>query len=95
VHQGAVVSDDIILDQTPPQVVSASLKRVGTRTLVTLKARDDRSGVRRVQVTRNRRKPGRALAFARVLRVPGAPRKLYVRVRDGAGNYSAWRSARR
>jgi DNA-binding beta-propeller fold protein YncE len=95
VHSGGIVSDDIILDQTPPQVVSASLKRWGTRTLVTLKARDDRSGVQRVQVTRNRREPGRTRKFARVLLVPGAPRKLYVRVRDGAGNYSAWRSARR
>jgi DNA-binding beta-propeller fold protein YncE len=95
VHKDIVVSDDIILDQTPPQVVSASLKRVGSRTRVTLKARDNRSGVRVVQVTRERSKPGRARKFAPHLLVPGAPRKLYVRVRDGAGNYSAWRGAKR
>jgi DNA-binding beta-propeller fold protein YncE len=95
VHAGGIVSDDIILDQTPPQVVSASLKRLGSRTLVTIKARDNRSGVQRLQLTRDRRKPGPVRKFASHLLVPGAPRKLYVRVRDGAGNYSPWRRTRR
>jgi DNA-binding beta-propeller fold protein YncE len=92
---GGLLTDDIILDQTPPQVVSAALKRVGKRTRVTVRARDNRSGVKRLQVTRDRSKPGPARAFATSVFVKGAPRVLFLRVRDGAGNFSSWRRARR
>ncbi|MEA2411759.1 MAG: hypothetical protein QOC77_2320 [Thermoleophilaceae bacterium] len=92
---GSLMTDDIILDQTPPQVVSAELKRVGKRTRVTVLARDNRSGVRRLQVTSSKRKPGALRKFSRRVFVTGAPRVVWVRVRDGAGNYSAWRRAAR
>lgn len=91
----SVVADDIILDQTPPQVVSAQLKRVGSHVVLNVRATDNRSGVKRVQVTPSRGKPGQARPFASRIVVAGAPRTLYVRVRDGAGNFSTWRRARR
>jgi hypothetical protein len=68
---------------------------MGKRTRVTLRARDNRSGVTRLQVTRDRRKPGKARRFTTTVYVKAAPRVLYLRVRDGAGNLSAWRRAKR
>ncbi len=87
---GPDLFDDIILDQRPPSVTSAKL----TRGRLLLRARDNRSGVRRVQVTGNRRKPGRARRFARKVKVSGSARKLHVRVIDGAGNASKWKTVR-
>jgi hypothetical protein len=86
-----VYSDDIILDQLAPRIVTARLKRSRLK----LRARDNRSGVRRVQVTGNRRRPGAKRKFARSLRVSRKRRRLHVRVFDGAGNPSRWRVARR
>ncbi|HEX8051815.1 MAG TPA: beta-propeller fold lactonase family protein, partial [Thermoleophilaceae bacterium] len=53
------ISDDIILDQRPPELITARIR--GTRLL--LKARDNRSGVKRVQVTTSRKRPGKARKF--------------------------------
>jgi hypothetical protein len=95
-------TDDIILDQTPPKVLSASLSsgagaaRVARAKTVTLRleAKDNVSGVGGLQVTKNKRKPGRFLRYRKTLKV--APAKtLYVRVRDRAGNLSTWRVAKR
>jgi hypothetical protein len=93
-YPDAVVSDDIILDRTPPQIVSADLRRAGSHSKITLSARDNRSGVRRMQVTKDRRKPGKARKFATHVLIGGAPRAVYVRVTDGAGNKSGWRRVR-
>jgi hypothetical protein len=94
--------DDIILDQTRPVVsavsvvpagaaVSAGLRRVRVR----IRARDNASGVGRMQVSASKRRPGawqryRTSASMRV-RAGGA---VHVRVQDRAGNLSAWRTAR-
>ena len=94
--------DDIILDQTPPKLLSAALSSRGSAALAAaaptvtlkLKATDNVSGVGGVQVTRNKRKPGKVLKFKKSLKVKSAP-TLYVRVRDKAGNFSAWRKAKR
>jgi hypothetical protein len=94
-YPDTVVSDDVILDQVPPQIVSATLRRAGKRSRITLRAKDNRSGVRRLQVTKDRRKPGKARKFAASVVVAGAPRVLYLRVGDGAGNLSRWRTVRR
>jgi hypothetical protein len=48
-----------------------------------------------MQVTKDRRKPGKARRFATHVLVAGAPRTVYVRVADGAGNESGWRRVRR
>jgi hypothetical protein len=86
-----VVSDDIVLDQRPPVVQSATQEGGVLR----LRARDERSGVRGMQVARRPAAPGRVRPFRRALRVGHAARRLYVRVHDGAGNASRWRVARR
>jgi hypothetical protein len=47
-----------------------------------------------VQVTASKRKPGKVLRYKKSLKVKPA-KKLYVRVRDKAGNFSAWRTVKK
>jgi hypothetical protein len=96
--------DDIILDQTAPKVLAATVAAPQAVTgvhaartrLVTLKvkARDNVSGVGAMQVTANKRKPGRFRSFRKSVKVKQAA-TLYVRVRDRAKNVSRWRKATR
>ncbi|HEX8075497.1 MAG TPA: PKD domain-containing protein [Thermoleophilaceae bacterium] len=83
--------DDIILDQTAPSVRAA--RRVSARVLK-LRATDNVSGVRQLQVARDRDHPGRWRRY-RTRVVVKTPRALWVRVRDAAGNESRWKRARR
>jgi hypothetical protein len=100
--------DDIILDETPPKVQDAVVAPAGGSTSavvvraakarswkVRIKASDKNSGVGRVQVTANKRKPGKLLRFKKRLVVKAAQRPRWVRARDRAGNFSKWRKARR
>ena len=89
--------DDIILDETAPTLSTPTVRgpakgRRGALTL-TLKASDNASGVKRVEV---RRRQARILAAAykRRLRLKGSPRRLTVRVIDGAGNASRWKQVK-
>ena len=91
-------TDDIILDETPPTVSSASLAgaaaaRVAAvkRWTLKLRASDSNSGVAGVQVTASKRKPGKLLGYKRTLRVKSSSRPRFVRAKDVAGNYSAWK----
>ena len=86
------VKDQIVLDQHPPKLTAVRRTRRGNALL--LRARDDRSRVRRVQVTPRRSRPGPKRRFRRRLAVRGAPKRLWVRVFDGAGNRSRWRGVR-
>ncbi|HWH13643.1 MAG TPA: hypothetical protein VNT51_02785 [Miltoncostaeaceae bacterium] len=100
-------TDDIILDQTAPVILAArmappsgagALARRGPRARpvsVILRARDNLSGVADVQVARSRTAstPWRAYR-TRVAATPGARGSVFVRVRDAAGNVSAWREVR-
>jgi 6-phosphogluconolactonase (cycloisomerase 2 family) len=105
-------TDDIILDQTEPRVIEAAIVSAGGQGAASgvraaarrrpvayrlaLKARDNASGVARVQVTQNRRRPGRATRFRRRVTFNGQRgRTILVRVIDRAGNRSAWRRVRR
>jgi hypothetical protein len=88
-------SDDIILDQRLPTVLSAKVTRAGSRSRLLLRAKDNRSGVKKLQVTTRKSRPGKRKHFTRKLGLKGNPRRLYVRVFDGAGNRSRWRVARR
>ena len=83
------ISDDIVLDQTEPEVVSAVAD--GKRLL--LAAHDNRSGVVKLQVARDRAHPGRLRAFARRVKLSRSAAGVLVRVVDGAGNRSPWRRA--
>jgi hypothetical protein len=94
-------TDDIILDETPPVVQRAALASpAGAATAaktrkwtVKVKATDSNSGVQGLQVTANKRKPGRVLAYKKKLSLKGAKPK-FVRARDRAGNFSAWKKLR-
>ena len=92
-HDGTVTQlfDDIILDERPPEVLAARID--GSR--LKLRARDNRSGVKRLQVTASRKKPGKARRFKSSVPVSRKSRTLHVRVYDGAGNKSRWQIARR
>jgi hypothetical protein len=86
-----VTTDEIVLDQRPPELVS--VERVGGS--LRLRARDRLSGVKQMQVTRSRSKPGRWRAYRSRVKVGKSRHPLYVRVRDGAGNRSHWVASRR
>jgi hypothetical protein len=81
-------TDSIVLDERPPAVDSA----VVAKRKLAVRAHDNLSGVARMQVTHNRRKPGAWRAYKRTVSLPtgGA---TYVRVRDRAHNSSRWRRA--
>lgn len=83
--------DDIVLDEQPPELLSA---RVRDKRLV-VRARDNRSGVKRIQLATSRKKPGKSRAFSTRTKLPGGSKPVHVRVIDGAGNPSKWRTARR
>ena len=57
-------------------------------------ATDKVSGVRAMQVTTSRKRPGKAIRYAKRVVVRAATTDLWVRVRDGAGNWSGWKRAR-
>jgi 6-phosphogluconolactonase (cycloisomerase 2 family) len=85
-----VTSDEIVLDQRPPELLSVA--QVGRS--LRIRARDRLSGLKQLQLTHDRRKPGRWRAYQARLSVARSRRPLYVRVRDGAGNRSRWVAAR-
>jgi hypothetical protein len=100
-------TDDIILDEIPPvvqqaavtpaasaaHVASAATAKAKTWTL-NVKAKDSNSGVGKVQVTADKRKPGKLLKYKRRLTVKSAKRPRFVRARDNAGNFSRWKRAK-
>jgi DNA-binding beta-propeller fold protein YncE len=98
-------SDDIILDQTAPQVSQASLSGGGSVSVVraarkqkyTLRVRasDNASGVKELQLAANKRRAARPRKFASRLTFRAATPPKFVRVRDGAGNFSKWRRVKR
>ena len=97
-------TDDIILDEIPPVVQTATVAPAAPGTaaraaalksfVVKVKATDSNSGVDAVQITAKKSNPGRFLKYKTKLTVKAATKKLYVRARDRAGNLSAWKKAR-
>ena len=95
-------TDDIILDQTPPLVLSVSATALGggagnemaagQRIRLRVRARDSVSGVGFIQAAASKSRPGakRPYASVRLIRVAG--KRVYVRVQDRAGNWSRWRT---
>lgn len=101
--------DDIILDQTKPMITAGSAvsARVGARTLaprlsqaalrqytVTTKASDRTSGVRKMQITGNKKRPGKWVAYKKTRSYRTSSSRIFIRVRDGAGNVSGWKRLR-
>jgi hypothetical protein len=67
------------------------------RTRLQIRATDPRpaTGVALMQVTTNKRRPGKFVKFTRSRKIKRGSKRLFVRVRDKAGNVSAWRPERR
>lgn len=93
--------DDIILDQTPPEVeaivamtstAGAAVISGGKKIKVRIKASDQTSGVADMQVGPTRSASLKRVTFTPVARVARSKR-IYVRVFDAAGNASKWRKA--
>lgn len=107
-----VITDDIILDTTSPVIKSASATSsrptlstlepirslTANKTLkLKLKAKDNRSGVSRVQISVKANKSNPiSKAFKKTLQIKGLKvgSKVYLRVRDGAGNWSKWKTVK-
>jgi hypothetical protein len=96
--QSRTFTDDIVLDETNPRVLSARVIGRARRACATgrrgcvkvaLRARDRVSGVANAQFARVRMRPGRVVRFHKRLKVARTPR--WVRVRDRAHNLSPWR----
>lgn len=92
-------TDDIILDTVKPKVVSATVGGSGAVTLAAaqrtlrVRAKDNKSGIASMQVSKGKpRKKAKVVKYRKSLKVAGSGR-LFVRVRDGAGNWSKWRIA--
>jgi hypothetical protein len=96
--------DDIILDQTPPAVTSATLVGSSASSSAariarskrrsysfTLRAQDAVSGVAGLEVTDNKRAPGPVTRYVRKMSFKTAKPHIYVRALDYAGNFSKWR----
>ena len=101
---GLTFTDDIILDQTPPTVQQALLAPAGASTVasaakaktyaVRVKAKDSNSGVGKIQVAVNKKRPGRLVKYKRIVKVISPGRPKFVRAQDRAGNFSAWKKLR-
>jgi hypothetical protein len=101
---GETHQDDIILDETPPKVDQAVVTGAEPSAAATaaklrkykvkVKARDAVSGVSKLQITANKKKPGKVLKYKTRLTVKAAKRPKWVRARDRAGNWSKWKRAR-
>jgi DNA-binding beta-propeller fold protein YncE len=90
IHAAETFSDDVILDQIAPQVLSARVRA----SRLTVRAHDNRSGVRKLQLASSRVHPLPVRRFAKTVKLRRVPRRLWVRVIDGAGNKSRWRGAK-
>ncbi len=103
------LTDDIVLDTTAPVIDGAELviparliaRALAARTVkVRFTASDKAAGVRAVQVTSDRSRPGRQITFTRSRKVSKTVRaavsgsRVYIRAIDAAGNPSGWRRAR-
>lgn len=90
-------SDDIILDERPPTVSSASLgsaRAAARRFSVRVVATDKNSGVASAQITASKSKPGALLRYRRSITVASSSKPKWVRVQDKAGNFSKWKKIR-
>jgi hypothetical protein len=84
-----------VLDQREPAVLTATARAARSKRIVRVRARDNLSGVTAVQISVGARASReRFRPFTRAPAVVRGKGKIWVRVRDGAGNISAWRAVR-
>jgi hypothetical protein len=95
------LTDDIILDETRPKLLAATASVTGTGraraaavkgTRVTLRVRgkDATSGLAGAQATADRRRPGALRALRSTVRITLRGPRIWIRVKDRAGNNSPW-----
>jgi Bacterial Ig-like domain len=99
---GTIYQDDIVLDETAPTLLVAEITDVGPAVSaasvehtyrIRIKGRDRTSGINKMQVTTKRRHPGRKRAYKHRIEFKAKTTKIYVRLRDRAGNWSHWKRA--
>lgn len=97
--QKQTYTDDIILDTVKPEIISATTTQSGAATLAAaqwtlrVKAKDNKSGIASMQVSSGKpKKRAKIVKYRKAVKVAGSGR-VFVRVRDGAGNWSKWRAA--
>jgi 6-phosphogluconolactonase (cycloisomerase 2 family) len=90
--------DDIVLDERDPtvQYVEATVpkSRTAKRMKLKVRARDSVSGLGRMQVTTNKKRPGAWKKYTSRPELRRTARPVWVRVRDRAGNPSRWQQAK-
>lgn len=93
------VTDDIILDTTPPVIASAEIatnrsSRAGASCKINVNASDNRTGLNTVQVAKSKDSKNKVtVAYAKKVTVPTpAKNAKWIRVQDGAGNWSRWKA---
>ena len=88
-------TDDIVLDQAPPMLNSATLRKGTTRYALTVRASDKGSGVARVQLASSRTaKRVTSYRYGSKIRVRYKATARFARVIDRAGNVGKWRAVR-
>src|SRR5439155_23849032 len=99
---GPIVSDnytdDIILDEVPPVVQQATLVPAKAASaaavspyVIKAKATDSNSGVGKLQVAVNKKRPGKLVAYKTKVTVRSAGKPKFIRAQDRARNFSAWK----
>ena len=93
--------DDVILDEKPPTLsavtvtlptpMSSRAKHLKVR--VKTSAKDAISGVSSIQIASTRTSRAKSLPYAKIISTSVTSRTVWVRVSDGAGNWSEWRKA--
>jgi hypothetical protein len=79
---------------SPPTRAANAAKAKAKGYTVKVKAKDSNSGVGKVQVTANKRNPGKLLVYRSKVNLKSAARPKFVRARDKAGNFSSWKKLR-
>ncbi len=103
------LTDDIILDETPPTLglvtevggdgsarvpAGASLKAKASTHKILIEASDKTSGVGQVQIGTKKSAKLKWLKYKTLMKFRSKPGKISVRVRDKAGNVSKWKSVK-
>ena len=93
------VFDDIILDTTAPTVVTVTAKQTGKkRVALRVSAKDKLTGVTQLRVNTRKKAAGavtrtyKKKVNARI--TPSRNKRVFVQVRDGAGNWTPWQTVK-
>jgi hypothetical protein len=83
-------SDDIVLDTIAPVISKARGVASTNRYRLEISASDENSGLGTLQIATSQTSPGPLLAYTTRPTYQGTSPPQWVRVRDNAGNFSAW-----